>query len=80
MTEVTPCARHDSATRRTSTQRSVGFEGRQLVQRDEPRRDPEARQQVLQQMQRAAVDRRAAQDLVARLQVRHQDRRRRAHP
>ena len=32
-----------------------------------------------EQVQRAAVDRRAADDLVARLQVRHQDRRRRAH-
>ena len=51
----------------------------ELVERDEPRRDPELRQQIVQQVQRAAVNRRAADDLVARLAVRHQDRRRRAH-
>ena len=52
----------------------------QLLDRHEPRLDAEARQQIVEQVQRPAVDRRAADDLVAGLHVRHQDRRRRALP
>jgi hypothetical protein len=42
---------------------------RQLLERHEPRRHAEARQHVFEQVQRAAVDRRAADDLVAGLRA-----------
>ncbi len=56
------------------------LEAGELVERDEPRRDAEARKQIVQQVQRAAVDRRAADAPRRPLSsMRHQDRRRRAH-
>ena len=53
---------------------------RQLLERREPRLDAEARKQVREQVQRAAVDRGAADDFVARLQQPEQRRRRRRLP
>ena len=52
----------------------------QRLERHEPRLDAEPREKVVQQVQRAAIDRRPADDLVARAHVRHEERRRRPHP
>jgi hypothetical protein len=53
------------------------FHMRELVERHEPRRDPESAEDVLEQVQRSAVNGRAAHDLVPCPQVRQQNSRRR---
>ena len=54
------------------------LEVRQIAERHEPRVNVEFREQIGEQVQRAAIDGRATYDLFARLDVRHQNGRRRA--